>query len=110
MQEFKFTVYSLSFVLKYLQQLDYTSNVIDNGLFVGMTTKMHLRQLFDDGDISEVQQNTFYESVHAFYVRAMEYATRNLPLNDELLKNARFLDFHSRESASILQVEYFVNR
>ena len=44
------------------------------------------------------------------YVRAMEYATKNLPLNDELLKNARFLDFHSRESASISQVEYFVNR
>ena len=56
-----------------------------------MTTKMRLRQLFDDGDISEVQRNTFYESVCAFYVRAMEYATRNLPLNDELLKNAGFL-------------------
>ena len=93
----------------WLCQLDYTS-IIDNGLFVGMTTKTRLRQLFDDGDISEAQQNTFYKSVRAFYVRAMEYATSNLPLNDELLKNARFLDFHSRESASISQVEYFVNR
>ena len=93
----------------WLCQLDYTS-IIDNGLFVGMTTKTRLRQLFDDGDISEAQQNTFYKSVRAFYVRAMEYATSNLPSNDELLKNARFLDFHSRESASISQVEYFVNR
>ena len=93
----------------WLCQLDYTS-IIDNGLFVGMTTKTRLRQLFDDGDISEAQRNTFYKSVRAFYVRAMEYATSNLPLNDELLKNARFLDFHSRESASISQVEYFVNR
>ena len=91
-------------------QLDYTSNIIDNSLFVGMTTKMRLRQLFDDGDVSEAQRNTFFKSVCAFYVRAMEYATKNLPLNDELLKNARFLDFHSRESASISQVEYFVNR
>ena len=48
--------------------------------------------------------------IRAFYVRAMEYATSNLPSNDELLKNARFLDFHSRESDSISQVEYFVNR
>ena len=93
----------------WLRQLDYTS-IIDNGLFVGMTTKTRLLQLFDDGDISEAQRNTFYKSVRAFYVRAMEYATSNLPLNDELLKNARFLDFHSRESASISQVEYFVNR
>ena len=93
----------------WLRQLDYTS-IIDNGLFVGMTTKTRLRQLFDDGDISEAQRNTFYKSVRAFYVRAMEYATSNLPLNDELLKNARFLDFHSRESASISQVEYFMNR
>ena len=93
-----------------LGQLDYTSNYIDNGLFVGMTTKMRLRQLFDNGDISEVQRNTFYKSVCAFYVQAMEYATSNLPLNDELLKNARFLGFHSRVSASISKVEYFVNR
>ena len=93
----------------WLCQLDYTS-IIDNGLFVGMTTKTRLCQLFDDGNISEAQRNTFYKSVRAFYVRAMEYATSNLPLNDELLKNARFLDFHRRESASISQVEYFVNR
>ena len=93
----------------WLCQLDYIS-MIDNGLFVGMTTKTRQRQLFDDGDISEAQRNTFYKSVRAFHVRAMEYATSNLPLNDELLKNARFLDFHSRESANISQVEYFVNR
>ena len=91
-------------------QLDYTSNITDNSLFVGMTTKMRLHQLFDDGDVSEAQRNTFFKSARAFYVRAMEYATKNLPLNDELLKNARFLDFHSRENASISQVEYFVNR
>ena len=51
----------------WLRQLDYTS-IIDNGLFVGMTTKTRLRQLFDDGDISEAQRNTFYKSVRAFYV------------------------------------------
>ena len=44
-------------------QLDYTSNIIDNCLFVGMTTKMCLRQLFNDGNVSEAQQNTFFKSV-----------------------------------------------
>lgn len=71
-------------------QLDYTSNAIDNDLFVAMTTKIRLRQLLDDGNVNKVQRNGFFNSVRACYVRGMEYATRYLPLNDELLRNARF--------------------
>ena len=40
----------------------------------------------------------------------MEYALENLPMNDEMLRNAAFVSFRSRESANVSQVEYFVER
>ena len=56
------------------------------------------------------QPNKFYRSVCSFYVRSMEYSLQNLPLKDDLLKNASFLNFTSRENATFTQVEYFVER
>ena len=53
---------------------------------------------------------SFYRSVRAFYERAMEYALLNLPLEDALLQNAGFVNFHVRETATFQQVEYFVER
>ena len=72
--------------------------------------KQWLRGLLDSGDISARDVTEFYQSVVAFYVRAMEYALHNLPLKDELLRNASFTSFRSREDASFSQVEYFVAR
>lgn len=69
-----------------------------------------MRELFNDGDISEHDQAKFYRSVRAFYERAMEYALLNLPLEDALLQNAGFVNFHVRETATFQQVEYFVER
>ena len=40
----------------------------------------------------------------------MEYSLANLPLNDDVLKNATFVHVPSREGASFAQVEYFVLR
>ena len=40
----------------------------------------------------------------------MEYALENLPLKDQLLRNAKCLDFESKDSANFSQVEYFVQR
>ena len=71
---------------------------------------MKLRKLLDDGDISPHEASTFHRGVRAFYERAVEYSLANLPLKDELLINAAFVDFSSRESANFAQVEYFVQR
>ena len=73
-------------------------------------TKRQLQKLFDGGDINSSQKSGFYKSVRAFYVRAFEYALENLPLKDELLRNARFTNFISRDSTSFSEVEYFVER
>ena len=79
-------------------------------MFVGLTTKIKLRKLLDDSDISPHETSTFHKGVRAFYERAFEYSLANLPLKDELLMNAAFVDFSSRESAKFAQVEYFVQR
>ena len=71
---------------------------------------MRLRKLLEEGDVTSAQVKTFYNSARAFYVRAMEYALDNLPLKDDLLRNAKFVHFQSRESATFSQVEYFVEK
>ena len=69
-----------------------------------------LNRLFEAGDISDAQVKTFYEAVQSFYNTAADYALANLPINDSVLMNARFVDFDRRESADFSQVEFFVNR
>ena len=73
-------------------------------------TKRVLQKLLDDGEVSSLEVTQFYKGVRAFYVRALEYALDNLPLKDDLLKNASFVSYKKREDASFSQVEYFVDR
>lgn len=80
---------------------------IDSSLFIGLFTKSRLRKLFDEG---ETQMTKFYESVRAFYTRAMEYCLANLPINDDLLKNATFVNVKLKERCPFAQVEHFVQR
>ena len=70
--------------------------LIDESLFIGLLTRSTFRNLMENGDLAPSQCKKFYESVRAFYVHAFEYALKNLPLNDELLKNASFVNFPSR--------------
>ena len=83
---------------------------IDDGLFIGMSTKMCLQKLLREGDNSPRDVTKFYQSTRAFHVRALQYALDNLPVHDALLRNATFLDFRSREHITFSQVEYFVER
>ena len=69
-----------------------------------------MRKLLDEGDISDRQVKTFYNAVRQFYERAAEYAISNLPLHNETLKSAQFLNFDSRETAMFSHVEHFVRR
>ena len=71
---------------------------------------MRLQKLLEEGDVTGAQVKKFYNSAQAFYVQAMEYALDNLPLKDDILRNAKFVLFQPRESATFSQVEYFVAR
>ena len=76
---------------------------------MGAWTKSCITKKLEEGDITQ-QVLKFYASVRAFYETALEYALNNLPVKDELLKNAGFLNFISRENSNFNQVEYFVDR
>ena len=88
----------------------YNSFNADDNFFVGFGTRMRLRKLLDEGDLSHAQSTKFFKSACAFYIRAMKYALENFSLKDELIKNAKLVNIPSRESATISQVAYFVTR
>ncbi len=46
----------------------------------------------------------------AFYVKSVEYALKHLPVADEVLANAKFINVTSRMEATLSQVEYYVRR
>ena len=82
----------------------------DNALFIGITTRHLLKKLENEGDITPAQVSKFYHAVCEFYTTAVEYALKNLKLKDEVLQNAHFLNFLTRETSLFSEVEFFVTR
>ena len=72
-------------------------------MFVGIITRQLLKKLEDEGDITAAERRKFY-------ITAVEYALKNLPLKYEELENAYFLNFQTRETSLFSQVEFFVTR
>ena len=88
---------------------DDLAKVTNAGLDIGFATKIELNKLIEDGcDMNKIAR--FYDGVRSFYEKALDYARSHLPLNDPLLKSARFLDFTQRESSELSQLEYFIDR
>ena len=75
---------------------------------VGYLTKKRVNSLVNDGYEREVTK--FRKGVFAFYSKAFSYAKKNLPINEDLLKNAQFIDVRKRISSDFSQVEYFIER
>ena len=82
----------------------------DDKLFIGLTTRSTLHKLFEAGDISSSQVDKFYNGVRAFYTMAVEYATKNLPLDDLVMTNSMWINLSTRLTTSIDAVLYFVQR
>ena len=89
-------------------KFDTSVQLPDGRIFVGMITKTQLTKLFAEGGITHAQYSKFFKGVREFYMKPMGYALSNLPMNDEVLTNAKFVNVMSRDEASITQVEYFV--
>lgn len=83
--------------------------IIDTKLDIGFSTRVKLNRLVEEGhDPNAISR--FYGGVRSFYEKALQYARDNLPLNDPVLINSRFLNFAQRESAEFAQLEYFIDR
>ena len=80
----------------------------DGQLFIGFATRQLLNKLVDEGYIDQRKRDQFYQAVHHFYQRAALEAISKLPLQDDTLIHARFVDFFQRENASLEDVEFFL--
>lgn len=73
-------------------------------------TQQQANSLLEEGDIAPSQLSQFYEGVRAFFEHAVEYSLKSLPLEDQLLQAAAFVNFEQRTTADPLHAEYFINR
>ncbi|XP_029958819.1 uncharacterized protein LOC115396888 isoform X2 [Salarias fasciatus] len=79
-------------------------------LNVGFTTRATLDRLLEAGEVTPEKAQQFQQAALAFLVRAVEYAMDTLPLEDALLKHARFLDVQLRAECGVEDALYFVDR
>jgi hypothetical protein len=86
------------------------NQVADDDLAIGMMTKQKLKGLLDEGDVSQTAVDKFYSSVRVYYMSAAEYALTRLPLNDAVLRHARFIDIKRIRNASFRDIEFFAQR
>ena len=82
----------------------------DHKVYIGIVTRSRLNKLLQEGDISPREVEKFLKEVRGFYESAVSYALSHLPLKDELLQNAQFVNIRERVQADFTQVTYFVER
>lgn len=82
----------------------------DEEIFIGIATRQKLTTLFHEGSISPKDYAEFLTAVRQFYQEVISEATKKLPLNDNLLKHARFVDFFEKSSVQFSDVEFFLLR
>ncbi|XP_065143962.1 uncharacterized protein [Paramisgurnus dabryanus] len=79
-------------------------------LNIGFTTRAKLNRLLDEGDITSQQVDSFHEAVLCFLTSAVDYALKKLPLEEPLIKHAKFVDVRQRAESDIEDVLYIVER
>ncbi len=79
-------------------------------LNIGFTTRAKLNRLLDEGDITPQHVDLFHEAVLCFLTSAVDYAVKKLPLEEPLIKHAKFVDVRQRAESDIEDVLYFVER
>ena len=60
------------------------------------------------GTVDERKRDQFHRAIRHFYEQAALEAISKLPLQDDILICARFVDFFQRENASVEDVECFL--
>ncbi len=85
-------------------------SVTGRKLNIGFTTRAKLSRLLDDGDITPQQMEKFHEAALAFLIHAVDYSLKKLPLQEPLLKHAKFVDVWQRLECGVEDALYFVER
>ena len=67
-------------------------------LFLGYLARSQIKKLLSEGDISQFEYDNFFDACQAFHKEAFLYAVKWFPLNDDLLKEAAFLNILDQKS------------
>lgn len=81
-----------------------------SSIFIGFITKQKLGELKKEGMISEDEETQFYEAVKAFYMKAIDYALKTLPLNDSVLQNCKFVNFKKRLDGNFENITILIEK
>lgn len=74
-------------------------------MFIGISTKTLVNELFEEGDISPAEKQKLYLAVHTFHSEMFSYGIQKLPNNDSV---SAFVIMSKRDVASFDDVLYFV--
>ena len=69
-----------------------------------------MRALVNEGDVNSRGSSKFLQSVHSFYEAAVGYIIAKFPLKDDILLNARVINFKKCENDKFISVESFLER
>ena len=88
---------------------DPTNYLTYDKLFVGLLAKSKAKKLLEEGDISIVDVDKFYNACLQFHKAAFLYAINNFPLDNDVLKHSRFLNI-LQQQCSFESVLFLVER
>jgi len=83
---------------------------VDNRLQIGIVTQQQANSFLEEGDIDPGHLSCFYDGVRTFFEQAVECSLKSLPLDDQLLQAAIFVNFDHRTTADPMHAEYFIDR
>ena len=70
----------------------------EDKLFLGYLARSQIKQLLSEGDISQFEHDNFFDACQAFHKEAFLYTVKLFLLNNDLLKEAAFLDILDQKS------------
>ena len=77
----------------------YRDNLLaEDKLFLGYLARSQIKQLLSERDISQFEHDNFFDACQAFHKEAFLYTVNLFLLNNDLLKEAAFLDILDQKS------------
>ena len=85
--------------MKQLLKIQDPDNLLaQDKLFLNYLARSQIEKLLSEGDISQFGYDNFFDARQAFHKESFLYAVKWFPLNDNLLKEAVFLNISDQKS------------
>ena len=91
-----------------LEFSDIENQVENSNLFMGLITKQLFNKLSDTVALRLISR--FCNAVRDFYTTAVTYMIKNFPLDYQILKHAKFVNYEARLQGDVFSAKFFINR